>query len=440
MNISIDALRILERLENNGFEAYLVGGCVRDSLIGRQISDYDITTNALPDEIIKVFSDLSVITTGIKHGTVTVIADTTPFEITTYRIDGKYTDSRRPDNVSFTSELKEDLARRDFTVNAIAMDRHGNIIDPFDGCSDIKNGIIRCVGNPMERFSEDALRILRGIRFASQLGFEIEEKTSECILSLSDKLNNISAERIRDEFDKLICGKNCSRIMLLYRDVIAQFIPEIRDCFDFAQHSRYHKFDIYTHIVKAVESAPENNVIMRRTMFFHDIGKPSMFRLDDQGEGHFKGHAAVSAEMAKEIMKRLRYSTHDINITCELISRHSDKIQSDKQIRRIISKTDQEFFFMLIEEKKADNMAKQPFVLAENEVLDKLADSARRIIAENSCLKLADLAVNGNDMISIGIEGKEIGIILNKLLGLVVDEELPNDKTILLSYTKEKLI
>lgn len=440
MNISIDACKMLEKLEKSGFEAYLVGGCVRDSIIGRQINDYDITTNALPDEVITVFSCFNVITKGIKHGTVTVITDCGQFEITTYRIDGKYTDSRRPDSVSFTSELKEDLARRDFTVNAIAMDRHGNIIDPFDGCTDIKNKIIRCVGNPVERFNEDALRILRGIRFASQLGFEIEEKTSEYILSLSGKLNNISAERIRDEFDKLICGKNSSNIMLMYRDVIAEFIPEIRDCFDFVQHSRYHRFDIYTHIVKAVESAPENNIVLRRTMFFHDIGKPPMFRQDDKGEGHFKGHAAVSAEMAKEIMKRLRYSSRDIHITYELISRHSDKIQSDKQIRRIISQIGQELFFMLIETKKADNMAKQPFVLAENDNLDSFADIARRIIAENNCLKLADLAVNGNDMISMGIEGRNIGIILNKLLELVVDEELPNEKTVLLWYAKEKLV
>lgn len=438
MNIVRGAEKILKTLEDRGFEAFLVGGCVRDSLIGRSVNDYDITTNALPEEVISVFSGFNVVRTGIKHGTVTVFMCNTPYEITTYRIDEGYSDSRRPDNVTFTSDIEEDLARRDFTVNAIAMDCYGNIRDPFGGCDDIKKGIIRCVGNPIERFTEDALRILRGIRFSSQLGFEIENDTSEAIIASADNLKMISAERIRDELDKLLCGKNCAAAMLKYRDIIAVFIPEIRACFDFEQHSRYHRYDIYTHIVKAVEAAPENNVILRRTMLFHDIGKPPMFTIDENGEGHFKGHAQVSAEMAKKIMTRLRCSSRDIKLTYELISRHSDKIQSHKQLRRMISQMGDELFFMLIETKKADNLAKQPFVLSENDILEGYAEDARQIIAENSCLKLSDLEVNGDDMLSMGLNGKIIGDILSELLELVIDEELPNERAVLLDYVKEK--
>lgn len=437
MKMSDDAEKIITKLENSGFEAYFVGGCVRDKLMGRPVHDYDITTNALPEQIMNVFKDFHLITAGLKHGTVTVIYNKAPYEITTYRIDGGYSDSRHPDSVKFTSNLEDDLVRRDFTINSIAMDKQGIICDPLGGSDDIKKGVIRCVGDPTERFTEDALRILRALRFSSQLGFEIDRTTSDTLLSLCENIKLVSAERIRDELDRLLCGENCASVMLKYREIIAQIIPELRSCFDFEQHSRYHKYDVYTHIVKSMEAAPRDSILLRRAMLFHDIGKPQMFTIDKDGEGHFKGHASVSAEKADEIMTRLRYSRRDISITRELIFRHSDKIQSDRQIKRIVSQIGEEAFFLLIEMKKADNRAKREFVLTENKTLESYEEKARRFIAQNSCMKLSQLAVNGNDMIDVGLKGKDIGKALDRILTLVIDDSLPNERETLLEYARE---
>lgn len=437
MKMSDDAEKIISKLENSGFEAYFVGGCVRDKLIGRPVHDYDITTNALPEQIMNVFKDFHLITAGLKHGTVIVIYNKAPYEITTYRIDGGYSDSRHPDSVKFTSNLEDDLVRRDFTINSIAMDKHGIICDPLGGSDDIKKGVIKCVGDPTERFTEDALRILRALRFSSQLGFEIDRTTSDTLLSLCENLRLVSAERIRDELDRLLCGENCASVMLKYREIIAQIIPELRSCFDFEQHSRYHKYDVYTHIVKSMEAAPRDSILLRRAMLFHDIGKPQMFTIGKDGEGHFKGHASVSAEKADAIMTRLRYSRRDISITRELIFRHSDKIQSDRQIKRIVSQIGEEAFFLLIEMKKADNRAKREFVQTENKTLERYAEKARRFISQNSCMKLSQLAVNGNDMIDVGLRGKDIGKALDRLLTLVIDDSLPNERETLLEYARE---
>lgn len=436
MTITPNAAKILAELEGSGYEAYLVGGCVRDSLMGRSCHDIDITTNARPEEIIGVFREYKVIPTGLRHGTVTVLSEKEAFEITTYRIDGEYSDSRRPDSVEFTTELKADLARRDFTMNAIAMDRNGNFHDPFGGADDIKKGIIRCVGEPEKRFTEDALRILRAVRFASQLGFKIEKQTSEALLKLRSRLDFVSMERIREELDKLLCGKYCTEIMLKYREIIAQIIPELRACFDFQQHSRYHCYDVYEHIVRAVAAAPEASLLLRRAMLFHDIGKPSMFTLDENGTGHFKGHAQAGAEITKRVMSRLRYDNNTIRLTCKLIDLHSDKIQSERQIKRMVSQLGIQNFLSLLELKKADNSAKNKFVLAENADFERFAEIARRFDEENCCLKLSQLAVNGNDMLELGMNGKKIGETLNKLLELVIDNELPNEKAALLDYIR----
>lgn len=435
-----NCLYILKKLEGSGFEAYPVGGCVRDMLMGRVPADYDITTNALPSQIMEVFSDDKVIPTGIKHGTVTVLVNGMPFEVTTFRIDGEYSDSRRPDTVSFTDNLKDDLSRRDFTVNAIAMDSSGTIFDPFDGRNDIENRIIRCVGNPEERFSEDALRILRSLRFSSVLGFEIGEKTAAAAVSQKENLKNISSERISAELVKLLCGVNSVNVMLKFRDIIGQIIPELIPCFDFDQHSRYHKYNVYEHTVRAVNAIPsgiEGENTLRLAMLLHDVGKPDMFTLDENGFGHFKGHAKASADKARLILKRLKFDNKTIDTVCGIISRHSDKIESEKQIKRIMNKIGLDGFLMLIEAKKADNSAKNEFVLAENAEFDRFAEIARRIEAEKSCISLADMAVNGSDLIAIGFKGKEIGVCLNALLELVVDEILPNDRGALLDRAKE---
>jgi tRNA nucleotidyltransferase (CCA-adding enzyme) len=435
-----DSEWILEKLEASGFKAYMVGGCVRDRLMGRQIHDTDITTDALPEQITAVFSGEKVIPTGLKHGTVTVLLSGTPYEITTFRVDGSYTDSRRPDKVEFTSDIEADLSRRDFTMNAIAMDRRGNIVDPYGGADDIKAGVIRCVGEPERRFTEDALRILRAVRFASQLGFQINSCTEKAMLELRTRLDLISRERVRDEFDKLLCGRNSTEVLLRYREIIAQIIPEMRPCFGFEQHTPYHRYDVYSHIVHSIEAVPEDDLFLRRAMFFHDIGKPPMFTLDDNGTGHFKGHAPLSAEMSLDIMKRLRYDTHTIERTCRLIGMHSDKIKEEVQLKKKLSELGLEDFCKLMEFKKADNCAKNEFIQADNEIFDSYIGTARRLVRENACLSLRQLAVNGSDIAALGVSGKDIGQVLAKLLDLVIEGSLTNDRDTLLSYAGRELI
>lgn len=426
---------LLEMLEKAGFEAFFVGGCVRDALMGKTPHDIDITTNALPEEIIQVFSDFRVIPTGIKHGTVTVMHNGSPYEITTYRIDGEYSDMRRPDSVSFTRDINEDLIRRDFTMNAIAMNRSGELADPLGGADDIARGIIRCAGIPEKRFSEDALRILRCVRFASKLGFDVDMQTAEAVHRMKDSLRHIAAERIREELDGIICGEGCVKAMLEFSDVIVQIIPEFSECIGFSQHSPYHRYDVWEHIVKAVGGAP-CTPLMRRTMLFHDIGKPRCFSRDDKGIGHFRGHAQVSASLAEEIMHRLRYDNASVNNVKLLISAHSDRIQSEKQIRRLLSRMGEELFFRLIDVKNADNSAKRDFVLREAEEFDEIALAAKRILSENACMKLSQLAVNGNDMAALGFEGREIGEILRRLLALAVDGDIENSREAMLGYAK----
>lgn len=447
-NIDEKCLYILKKLESAGFRAYIVGGCVRDMIMGREISDFDITTDALPEQIVKTFADERVIPTGIKHGTVTVMYCNEPFEITTFRIDGEYSDSRRPDNVEFTTSLREDCARRDFTMNALAMDCNGDIYDYFGGMDDAKNHIIRCVGDPEQRFTEDALRILRAIRFASVLGFEIEQSTAESALQLRQRLDFISAERIRTELVKLICGENCVEVMLKYHEIIEQIIPELGKCFNFSQYSPYHKYDVYGHIIRAVGNAPSDNELLRIALLFHDIGKPDTFRLDKNGRGHFKGHAGASAEIALKIMKRLKFDNKTIDTACTLIAMHGDKFDfggDDREnmpvseIKHIISKIGAENFFLLLELKKADNSAKNDFVLDENNIIDKIAETAHRLVAENCCMSLTQLAVNGNDLKSIGFRGREIGECLNGLLDKVMDGELENIHGELLNSAREMI-
>ncbi|MDE5764929.1 MAG: HD domain-containing protein [Ruminococcus sp.] len=437
MKIDKKCLYILEKLENAGFQAYLVGGCVRDMIMNRPVNDFDITTNAFPEQTASVFSSDKVIPTGIKHGTVTVIHENESFEITTFRIDGNYSDSRRPDNVEFTSNLTDDLARRDFTVNAIAMDSHGNLSDPFGGAGDIENKIIRCVGVPDKRFSEDALRILRCFRFASVLGFDIDPITADSALKMRKSLSMVSAERISAELVKLLGGVNVIDVMLKYRDIIGQIIPEMTACFDFEQHSRYHKYTVYEHIVRAVASVsgntPESRII-RIAMLFHDIGKPSAFRLDEKGFGHFYGHAGISADMAVNILKRMKFDNRTIDEVCWIIAHHSDKITGEKSIKHLLSQRNLESFLMLIEAKKADNSAKQDFVTYENAEFCNFAETAKRLVSENSCLHVGDMTVNGNDMISLGFRGAEIGKILNQMLGKIIDGELENSREILMNY------
>ncbi len=450
-NIDKKCLYILRKLETAGFQAYIIGGCVRDMIMGRQVNDFDITTNALPKQIIDVFSDERVIPTGIKHGTVTVIHENEPLEITTFRVDGEYSDSRRPDSIEFTSSLKEDCARRDFTMNAVAVDSNGNIFDYFNGIQDIENHIIRCVGEPARRFAEDALRILRAVRFSSVLGFEIESCTAESALKLRKRLDFVSAERIRSELLKLICGINSVDVMLKYREIIGQIIPEMNVCFDFKQYSPYHKYDVYEHIVHAIDNIQigmPDTKILRTALLFHDIGKPQTFRLDKNGRGHFKGHAGVSTEIAEKIMHRLKFDNKTIDTVCTLIAMHSDtfnfggdnrKNMPLNEIKHMISKIGSDNFFLILKLKKADNSAKNDFVLDENNEIDRIAETAHKLVAENCCMSLSQLVVNGNDLKSIGFSGRAIGECLAVLLDMVIDEKLENNYDQLINYAKEMI-
>ncbi len=430
--------KILGILNNSGFEAYLVGGCVRDFIMGKAAHDIDITTNALPEQIMSVFSAYTVIPTGLKHGTVTVLAEGIPYEITTYRVDGNYSDNRRPDKVTFTPNLREDLARRDFTMNAIAMDINSNMIDPFGGVGDIKNSVIRCVGEPDKRFKEDSLRIMRAIRFAAQLGFDIEQDTANYVKKNKKSLEFVSRERIRDELDKLICGEFADKILLGYGDVISEIIPEITPCIGFDQRSDFHIYDVWAHTVRALAAAPADNLRLRRSLLFHDIAKPDCYTTDELGKRHFKGHAQMSALMSKKIMKRLRYSKKEIIETSLLIDLHREKIHNKIEAKHILSKIGEELFYELIKLKECDNLAKRKFVLKENETLDKMAEYAKQTCASGACLKIHQLALSGSDVSELGLSGKEIGDALDELLKLVIDEELPNEREALIEYIKSR--
>lgn len=428
-------IEAIKTLESGGFEAYLVGGCVRDFIMGIKPHDFDIATNALPDQIKAVFSGYTVVLTGERHGTVTVMKDDVPLEITTYRIDGNYTDSRHPDKVSFSSCLEEDLKRRDFTLNAMAMDTEGNITDLFGGRKDIENGIIKTVGNAQKRFEEDALRILRALRFAARFGFIIDETTSDSIYERRNMLRNISSERIRDEFIGIICGKYSEEILRRYRDVIAVFIPEIASCFEFEQHSPYHKYDVWEHTIHAVGSCA-NRKNVKLAMFFHDIAKPDCYKPDDTGRGHFKGHPLKSAEKAETIMKRLKFPKNMTKNTVELIKRHSDKLDSRYELRRTVGQIGFENVIDLIDVQRADSLSKHDFCRERLEKLDVQEKIAREINENNECVCVKDLNINGHDLIKLGFYGLEIKLILEKMLHKVMKDEIRNDYMQLINYAK----
>lgn len=434
MNIPFFAKLVAEKLNINGFEAYFVGGCVRDALMGILPHDFDITTNASPDEIKSVFSDFKTILTGEKHGTVTVVSEGENIEVTTYRIDGEYTDSRHPDKVCFAKNIEDDLARRDFTMNAIAY--RYDFVDPYNGRQDIENKIIRTVGDADKRFKEDALRIMRALRFAATLGFEIEEKTRDSIYKNAYLINNISVERIYAEFSKLIMGEFAEKILIDYADVIGVFAPCIKPCIGFDQKNKYHIYDVYTHMVKAMCSAPFDLKIRLATLF-HDVGKPDCFTIDEKG-GHFKGHSEKSAEKAKELFEFLKIDNDTKNTAVMLIEEHQRTILPEKKyVKRFLSKFSYEFFDMLTEVMRSDTLAHSDFALPNLEAIEKIKEIKDQIVKDNDCVSLKSLAVNGKDLINMGItDGKKIGEILKMLLEKVIDGEVENDKEQLIKIVK----
>lgn len=427
-------LTTLNKLENNGFEAYIAGGCVRDFLMNKQPHDFDITTNALPEHIKQIFSNYKIIKSGEKHGTIAVIIEKNIIEITTYRIDGSYFDNRHPEKVIFSSDLSEDLKRRDFTVNAMVQNKNGEIIDLFGGKNDIENKIIRTVGNAYDRFQEDALRIMRCLRFASTLGFDIESETSEAAHKCAFLLKNISVERIKEEFIKILCGNYCEKILRNYCDIIEVFIPEIRDMYGFDQHTPYHKFDVWEHTLHAVSSS-ENSPLIRTVMFFHDIAKPDCFTLDKNGVGHFKNHALLGAEKTKKILKRMRFSSKEINEIIKIIANHRYTFKCKTDVKRMLNKIGEESFFNLIKAKRADDNSKGIIDKNTQSNLNFAENIAQRIIEDNECYRMCDMKINGNDLLELGFKGKQIGEILDILLEKIICGEVENERDKLINCT-----
>lgn len=423
---------IIQELEKCGHEAYMVGGCVRDSVLGRKPHDYDICTSATPDEILKAFPDEEIIPTGLQHGTVTILINKEPFEVTTYRIDGDYSDNRRPDNVTFTKNLVEDLRRRDFTINAMAYNPKTGLIDPFNGMEDIKYKKIRCVGSAEDRFNEDALRILRAIRFEAQLGFAGLPETMFEIERQYDRLKNISIERINSEFCKIVASEQFCVELVLYPNVFSLFIPELKDLIGFQQNNPYHAYDVFNHTVHAIEKCESDDLVVRLAVFFHDFGKPHSYQDGEDGIRHFKGHGKVSAEIADSIMKRLRFDNETRNNVVELVYYHDATFEvGNKYVKRWLNKIGEKQFRRLLEIRKADIKGQKPdYEESRIEKVNNIENILEEILSEKSCFSLKDLAVNGNDVKEVMKlkEGKDIGYWLNEILKRVIDGELENNK------------
>ena len=433
------AQKILQTLTAAGYEAYLVGGCVRDLLRGVEPHDWDICTSARPEETERCFAGQRIIETGLKHGTVTVLEEGEPYEITTYRTEGPYSDSRRPDFVRFVSSLEADLARRDLTMNAIAMGLDGSLRDPFGGAADIHTGLIRCVGEPDQRFQEDGLRVMRALRFAAVLGYEIEERTTQAIHENRHMLEHVAAERIDAELCKLLVGTNVGEILRQYPDVFCQFWPQLEPLIGLEQNTPWHCWGGWEHTIHAVEAAPAD-LILRLTMLLHDIGKPACRSTDEDGIDHFYGHPAVSAKLADEMLQGMRFDNKTRARVVALVERHDVQIPLRSQaIRKWLSRLGPETFFQLLEVKRADNMGQAGELVRDRLAeLDALRTRAEEILAQGQCLSLKDLAVDGRDVIAAGIApGPEVGRTLNALLERAVSGEVENQREVLLELLRK---
>lgn len=426
-------------LQSAGFEAYAVGGCVRDSLLGKTPNDWDITTSAKPEDMKSVFAEFHCIDTGIKHGTVTVVIDGEPLEITTFRLDGEYEDNRHPKSVTFTSNLGADLGRRDFTVNAMAYSKMTGTVDLFGGQNDLKNKIIRCVGDPDRRFNEDALRILRALRFASALDFEIEEKTAQSLLKNRALLGNISEERIAKELLKLVCGKGAKRILTDFAPVLFEILPELQPMYKNSHDNPHHCYDIYEHTLIAVESIdPEPT--LRFAMLLHDCSKPAVKKFDENGVAHFYGHQRISAEISAQILARLKVSNKFRDEILFLVSNHDrwELYENTEKMPRYLSKFGLDGVLKLLKVMRADVLAQSPEYRYR---LDQIADAeeiAKNLAAQKPCLSLSELQINGRTLMDIGIpQGRKLGAVLAQLLDEVIDGVTKNTQEALTTRARE---
>ena len=431
---------ILSRLEAAGHEAYCVGGAVRDRLLGRAPGDWDVTTSALPEEVSALFAP-HALPTGLRHGTVTVKPEGVPgVEVTTYRRDGAYSDCRRPDSVEFTASLEEDLARRDFTVNAMALDLRGALADPFGGGEDLKRGLLRAVGEPEKRFGEDALRILRGLRFAARLGFSVEAGTDRALRACAPLLERIAPERVREELTGILCGPYAETVLRSYPDVLGVVLPEIAPSVGFDQRSVYHCYDVWEHTARAVGAAPSAPVL-RWTMLLHDLGKPDTFFLDGEGRGHFYGHWRKSAEYAGAILDRLRFDRRSRDLILTLVERHDCELPlSEKSVRKNLARYGEEAVRALLAVKRADNLAQAPEYRDRQVLIGQWEDLLNLVLQEGACFSLRQLAVRGGDLTALGLRGPAVGRVLQALLDQVLDGKLPNDREILLHCVREELL
>lgn len=433
-------LMIINNLQLHGYEAFAVGGCVRDSILARRPEDWDITTSAKPEEIKRLFR--RTVDTGIEHGTVTVIIGKDSYEVTTYRVDGAYEDGRHPKEVRFTSRLEEDLQRRDFTINTMAYNDDVRLVDVFGGMKDLNHHLIRCVGDPRERFSEDALRILRAVRFSAQLNFPIEPDTAEAIKELAPTLEKISAERIQAELVKLLVSPHPERIRDAYELGITKVIlPEWDAMAGVEQNTPHHRYDVAEHTIRAMKYVKRDK-ILRLTMLFHDMGKPSTKTTDENGRDHFKGHALVSEEIARKVLRRLKFDNETVKTVTRLVCYHDYRMEATpKNVRRAMNRIGVELFPYYLAVRMADAKAQSPYRRREKiENIVAVRKLYQEALLEEDCVTLRQLAVSGRDLMDLGMNpGREIGSMLSELLEYVIDDPKRNEKEILRGYVKEKL-
>ncbi len=429
-------LQCMQRLEAAGFCAYAVGGCVRDSLLGRTPHDYDLCTAATPAEMAEIFSEFPLVRSGEKHGTLGVVMEGQVYEITTFRTEGGYLDSRHPDWVKFVRNLREDLARRDFTVNAMAYSPKEGLVDPFGGAGDLENHILRAVGDPKTRFQEDALRILRGVRFAVRYDLRPEENTLAAMFETAPLMDCLARERVFDELCKLLPLVE-ARDLLDFAPILTQVIPELKPCLGFQQHNPHHIYDVYTHIAHVTAETPPE-LPLRWAALLHDVGKPPCFTEDEAGTGHFYGHAKVSARLADDILLRLKAPTALRKTVVTLVEQHMTDLVPDKRLlKKRLSRLGAETVRQLLQLQMADFGSKGS---REPHKFDEIRALLEEILAENACLKIQDLALDGRDLIALGLEGPAIGKALQALLEEVLEERLPNEKEALLRAVKEKIL
>lgn len=430
---------LIKIIENGGECAYYVGGCVRDYMLGKSGGDVDIATSASPQKVVELMHENSVAVyeTGIQHGTVTAVYKGAHYEITTFRTDGEYNDFRRPESVNFVKSIEEDLSRRDFTVNAMACSLSGEIIDLYGGKKDIENKIIRTVGDADKRFSEDALRIMRALRFASVLGFEIESNTEKALFRNKELLLNVSAERIYNELSKFLCGDNVLSVLDKYRDIIGVVIPELVPCFECVQNTPWHIYNVYEHIINAVAYS-KPNPDLRLTMLLHDIGKPAVKKTDENGRDHFKTHAQAGAEIAEKVLKRFKVSTKTLKHIITLVKYHQSVQNVGKiNIKRWFNLISPENTFDLLDVRIADLKAHNPEkVQHEIVILENMKTQAREILERGEPYRICDLDVNGNDLKSLGFSGRQVGEKLGQILDKVIDGVLQNEKDEIMDYIK----